>query len=294
MKNILTICFILIHTWSLAGNNKQAPWYIVQISDPQLGFTEKNESMEPEIISFQKAIQKINSLQPEILVITGDFVNSSRNKNQIKKFKELCHLISPKILIYKVPGNHDIGNSNNTENIDFYNAQYGKDHFSIIHKGIQLIGINSCLIKDNAPQQEQQFQWLHKKLKQKYKIKKRIVFGHHPFFLSNISEKESYSNMPIRTRKIYNSLFLRHHVSYYFAGHLHNNAVTENDGIEYITTSTPGKQLGNALPGVRIIQIKNKKISHLYIPIEEIPESQVELERLFNNSSNHTEDIIKH
>ena len=46
MKKLLTICFILIHTWSLASNNDQAPWYIVQISDPQLGFIEKNKSIE--------------------------------------------------------------------------------------------------------------------------------------------------------------------------------------------------------------------------------------------------------
>lgn len=288
MKKLLTICLILIHTWSFASNNKQAPWYIVQISDPQLGFMENNKSMELEIIQFQKAIQKINSLQPEVLVITGDFVNSSRNMDQIRKFKELYQLISRKILVYKVPGNHDIGNSNNKENIDFYNSQYGKDHFSIIHKGVQLIGINSCLIKDNAPQQEQQLQWLHKELKQKYKLEQHLIFGHHPFFLSDISEKESYSNMPVEIRKIYNTLFLKYHVSYYFAGHLHNNAVAENDGIGYITTSTLGKQLGNARSGIRIIQIKDKKISHLYVPIEEIPESQVELDQLFNNSFNYT------
>lgn len=82
MKKLLTICFILIHTWSLASNNDQAPWYIVQISDPQLGFIEKNKSIEQETILLKKAIQKINSLQPEILVITGDFVNSSHNIEQ--------------------------------------------------------------------------------------------------------------------------------------------------------------------------------------------------------------------
>lgn len=89
MKKLLTICFILIHAWSLASNNKQAPWYIVQISDPQLGFIEENKSMEQEIISFQKVIQKINSLQPKILVITGDFVNSSHNKDQSKKMQRI-------------------------------------------------------------------------------------------------------------------------------------------------------------------------------------------------------------
>ena len=266
MKELLTICFILIHTWSLASNNDQAPWYIVQISDPQLGFIEKNKSIEQETILFKKAIRKINSLQPEILVITGDFVNSSHNIEQIKRFKELCHLISHEILLYKVPGNHDIGNSCNKENIDFYYAQYGEDHFSIRHKGVQLIGINSCLIKDNAPQQEHQLQWLHKELKQECEIEQRIIFGHHPFFLSNISEKESYSNMPIKIRTIY------------------NNATAENNGIKYITTSALGKQLGNARSGIRIIQIKNKKISHLYVPIEEIPVSQAELDKLFNHT----------
>lgn len=288
MKKLLTICFILIHTWSLASNNDQAPWYIIQISDPQLGFIEKNKSIEQETILLKKAIQKINSLQPEILVITGDFVNSSHNIEQIKKFKELCHLISHEILLYKVPGNHDIGNSCNKENVDFYNAQYGEDHFSILHKGVQLIGINSCLIKNDAPQQKHQLQWLHKELKQKCKIEQRIIFGHHPFFLSNISEKESYSNMPIKIRTIYNALFLKYHVSHYFAGHLHNNATAENNGIKYITTSALGKQLGNARSGIRIIQIKNKKISHLYVPIEDIPASQTELDQLFNNLFNHT------
>lgn len=55
MKKLLTICFILIHTWSLASNNDQAPWYIVQISDPQLGFIEKNKSIEQETILLKKS-----------------------------------------------------------------------------------------------------------------------------------------------------------------------------------------------------------------------------------------------
>ena len=63
--------------------------------------------------------------------------------------------------------------------------------FQFFTKGVQLIGINSCLIKNDAPQQKHQLQWLHKELKQKCKIEQRIIFGHHPFFLSTYPRRKA-------------------------------------------------------------------------------------------------------
>ena len=68
MKELLTICFILIHTWSLASNNDQVPWYIVQISDPQLGFIEKNKSIEQETILLKKLYRKSISYNQKYLL----------------------------------------------------------------------------------------------------------------------------------------------------------------------------------------------------------------------------------
>lgn len=283
MKNILIIFTVLIHVCICATGS--IPWYIIQISDPQLGFIEKNKSMKQEVILLKEAIRKINLIKPEIVIITGDFINSSRNKEQLTTFKELCNSISSDIRVYKVPGNHDIGKSKIKENLDYYKKNYNTDHFSICHKGVQLTGINSCLIKEDAPQKAEQYNWLNKTLKDNKNIKQRIVFGHHPFFLSDIREDENYSNQPIAERYKYDTLFSKQHVSYYFAGHLHNNAETEHKNCQYITTSAVGKQLGNASSGLRIIRIEGEQINHLYLPLEEIPESAYELNKLFTSET---------
>lgn len=56
---------------------------IVQITDPQFGFFDKNESFEKETALYTKAVEQINAIVPDFVVITGDFVNNSRDMKQL-------------------------------------------------------------------------------------------------------------------------------------------------------------------------------------------------------------------
>lgn len=278
------LCLSDLQKPDVAGtrNGQWAPWYIIQVSDTQLGFISDNRSTAEETALFEEACRKINRLQPDLVVMTGDFVNSSRNESQLLQFKTLCSKLSTAIRLYKIPGNHDLGDSRQPANRAFYNLLYGPDHFATIYKGVWLGGINTCLLKDSvADLESRQYDWLTRELADSRTAKVHLLFGHHPFCLSDMDEAENYSNLSRPLRQRYSRLMGKYHVSHYFAGHLHDNRLVEHDGITYVTTSALGRQLGQAQPGVRVIRICGDTVEHRYLGVDELPGTRAELDRLF-------------
>jgi len=268
---IKTIIIIAAGT-AFAQNKKQIdPWFFVQITDPQFGMFESNASFEKETILYEKAIKEINNLNPDFVVITGDFVHDQNSDKQINEFKRITAKVNSGIPVYYVPGNHDIGQIPNKESLKEYKKNYGSDRFSFKHKGSNIIGFNTGYIKAKQKQPEQkQFKWLNKKLKKD--ATHTILFCHYPFFNKNIDEPEAYSNLGIEYRKKYLSFFKEHSVDAIFTGHHHNNAINSYGNIKLVTTSSAGKPLGDAPSGMRIIKVFTDKIEHEYFGFDELPE----------------------
>ena len=109
---------------------------------------------------------------------------------------------------------------------------------------------------------------------------------HHPFFMSDIQEAENYSNLPLKERLRYDSLFQASNVSCYVAGHLHDNADARHGDVQYITTSALGRQLGKAQAGVRILRIDSEGVSQCYVAVPDLPSTSEALEQLFNSQFN--------
>ena len=74
---------------------------IVQISDLHTGFSEFREDI------LLRAINKINKLQPDAVVISGDITDNGYYKEFIKAKEYIGLIDSPTIVI---PGNHDARN----------------------------------------------------------------------------------------------------------------------------------------------------------------------------------------
>ena len=117
---------------TLAGDT--ADFTFIQIADTQLGMTNGNHDMVPEIENFNKAVDHINRLKPAFVIISGDLINSDHNPKQIRAFWNIAHKISPDIPLYLMPGNHDIGKANEA-NINSYRKLFGKDYYSFSYKG---------------------------------------------------------------------------------------------------------------------------------------------------------------
>jgi serine/threonine-protein phosphatase CPPED1 len=277
-SNYLLIILIL----SLSGNSvaqsipDETSFFFIQMTDPQFGMHEENKGFDKETELYMKAVEEINRLKPDFVVITGDLVHDPDDESQIGQFKNLTGKIDPGIPVYMIPGNHDVGLVPDKESLKKYERNYGDDKFAFSHKGSLFIGMNTSLIKaDLEKPEKRQFKWLKKQLKKGNSSSHILVFGHYPFFIKSFDETENYSNIQLNHRVKYLSLFKEHEVDAIFSGHLHNNAQAEYEGIQLTATSAVGKPLGKAPSGFRIIKVTDNHIEHAFYGLGEIPETVV-------------------
>jgi serine/threonine-protein phosphatase CPPED1 len=272
--NVIAILLILLFCEKTSAQKEKInePFFILQLTDPQFGMFEKNIDFKKETLLYEKTVIGVNQLNPEFVVITGDFVHDQNSELQMNEFKRITAEINPDIPVYYTPGNHDIGLNPTNKTIKEYRKNYGKDRFSFIYNDCLFIGFNSGLIKADLPKAEKrQYKWLIRQLKKGRNAKQIILFCHYPFFIKSVDEPEDYTNIGIKDRKRYLTLFKEYKVDAIFSGHYHNNAINSYYDIELVTTSAVGKPLGKAPSGLRIIIIENNKISHKYIGLEELP-----------------------
>jgi serine/threonine-protein phosphatase CPPED1 len=265
IRNYLFLLALFCLVPAISGKSPRELITFIQLTDIQMGMISKNANHEDEIRLYKAAIQEVNKIKPDFVVITGDFVNNRTDTAQIRAFRELTALINKKIPVYVIPGNHDVGQKPDQATLDFYFRYYPTDKFSFTQKGIQFTGINSSLINSGTEEEMLQFNWLKQQLKRRSASK--IIFSHHPFFIRDIHEKDSYANIPFVKRREYMELFKSNGVAVIFAGHYHNNAEAEYDGIQMITTSAVGKQLGNAKSGFRLVTVFKDSIAHKYVEL---------------------------
>ena len=121
MKPIL---FTFAFAATLAAQN------FIQMSDPQFGMFTKDASFEHETVNFEFAIATANRLKPAFVVITGDLINKGGDAAQAAEFKRISAKLDPKIRLFSIPGNHDVGNEPTAESLALYRERFGKDYYS--------------------------------------------------------------------------------------------------------------------------------------------------------------------
>lgn len=253
---------------------KAQTFTFVQLSDPQLRFTrdtgiEGVSAFQLDSIHLEKAIERVNGLKPDFVVITGDLVNDPGNGSDQKAYLDLLAKFSPDIPVYNVPGNHDIRDGADNDQIESYIARYGYDRFSFDHKGSKFIGIDYNVIRSfNEIREQEQFQWLSDELAAAKKKKMPVyVFTHCPVFLNTIDEAPSYNAFPPETRAKYWELFKDGGVKAVIAGHLHYNSTTEFEGIQTVITGPTGYSFedGGDKEGFRIWTVNPDSFSSEFI-----------------------------
>ena len=89
----------------------------IQMSDPQFGMFTKDANFEHETVNFEFAIATANRLKPAFVVITGDLINKGGDPAQAAEYKRISAKLDPKIRLFSVPGNHDVGNEPTPESL---------------------------------------------------------------------------------------------------------------------------------------------------------------------------------
>jgi 3',5'-cyclic AMP phosphodiesterase CpdA len=275
-KAILSLAIITIIAGTALAQKKiqDAPWFFIHLTDPQFGMFENNLGSKKETLLYEKAVSRINTLHPDLVVVTGDFVHDLNSVSQTNEFRRITAKINPEIPVYYTPGNHDIGQTPDKKSIRKFKKNYGSDKFSFKYKGSLLIGFNTSLIKAGlAKPERKQYNWLRRKLNTNKKADHTLLFCHYPFFNEKVDEPTAYSNIDQSYREKYLKLFKENKIDALFSGHLHNNRLLNDGQMELITTSALGKPLGNAPSGLRIVKIVGGKIEHAYFGLDELPDS---------------------
>lgn len=270
-KIISVVCFLLAVFVSHGIAADSAPFFFLQLSDPQFGFIDNNKSISAETEAMNKAVTAINQLKPPFVVITGDFVNNSKSKEQIAAYKSMIAQIDSSVKVYMIPGNHDIGKVSRAS-IDNYKKNYGETHFSFRYGDCVFIGIDSNIIKEEDKEREEvQFKWLEQELQKTKDARFKFVFTHCSVFLKRMDEPVNYSNFSLPMREKYVRLFQKYGVNAIFAGHLHNNAYGKVGNMEMITIGPVGKVLGTGYQGMNLVKVYPDRFISEFIALNQFP-----------------------
>lgn len=268
MKRLLLFALSLALT--VTGCSEK-PYVIVQIADAQLGFTAADRSnttgeeyvndLTYEVDCLIKAVEMINGLGPDAVVLTGDQVNFVDNEEQWEVLGDILAGIDPSVKVLHIPGNHDVIISGNHVDSSPFCSRYGEDRFVQYEKGVRLVGINTNLIRYDDPSEEDQFSWLENVLKKEKSSDVTLIFGHHPFFTEDIDEEDGYFQVAKVKRRRYFDMFKGMDVDAVYAGHLHDSAEGVYEGIPMKTTTSVGFQIGDSRPSVRVITVAAGTVS---------------------------------
>lgn len=269
----------MLFSFSLSVQGKDRSFFFVQLSDPQLGLCGEDSGFEREKQQIKQFIDAINRLKPAFVVISGNLVNDREDAVLLAGFRELCRRIDPKIPLYLLPGNSDLGDEASAEAVQNFIGRYGSDRFVLRKEGGCVIGLNTPVVKAGTPgQRRQQYDWLEKQLRHAGKSRYRILVGHHPFFVNRPDESDTDENIPLQERQRYLDLCARYRVDLVLAGHLCRRAESDFNDTHFSVAGSAGRPAGKEKPGLQIVIVHPERIHAVYYEIDRIP-SSVELFR---------------
>jgi 3',5'-cyclic AMP phosphodiesterase CpdA len=279
------ICWIALLAATIIGRGAAAqktekPFFFFLLSDPQLGMYTGNKGFEQESKNLNTVITAANKLHPAFVVVCGDLVNKTGDRAQIDGYLQIVGKLDPRIPLYNVAGNHDVGDAPTPALLTSYRKTFGPDYYSFHVNDLEGIILDSQLISNSseAPSEaHKQEVWLKTTLAQA-RAQHVVVFQHIPWFLKSPDEKTSYYSptelivIPRTVRLQYLKLFHKSGIHYLFSGHYHRNAQGSYKDIQMIDIGPVGRPLGKDPSGFEIVVVKKTGLEYSYTPLVSIPE----------------------
>lgn len=242
---------------------KKQSFTFAQICDTQLGMG----GYEHDVKTFKMAVEQINALKPDFVVICGDLVNNANDESFADFNKIKAGLTVP---CYCVSGNHDVGNEPTQESLQYYRKIMGEDYYSFEHKGYLFAFVNTQLWKAPVEGESQKHDsWLEETVETAANKRTPVfIIGHYPLFLKEPNEAEEYMNLPLAKRKELLSLFENVGVVAVLGGHTHKLIINEYQGIQLINAETTSKNFDKRPFGFRLWHVEDERpFKHEFVPL---------------------------
>ena len=90
---------------------------------------------------------------------------------------------------------------------------------------------------------------------------------HHPLFLNDPNEGDSYQVIPLERRAKIIDLITDYDVDVVFTGHLHKNNYQKVGITELVSTGPVGFPLGDDPSGIRHVKVTENSLTHKYLTL---------------------------
>lgn len=237
----------------------------------------KTDSFEWDAARYREAIAAANRRRPAFVVLGGDMIDDPTRADQLDAFQEITADLHPSIPLYFVPGNHDIATNTvvpTPESIAWYRDTFATDFYAFVHEDVAFVVLDSSLIQrpEKAPEAyAAQMAFLDGALDDARAGRRTVVFSHHPPFLREPDEPDTYWNLPLERRGPLLARLRESGVRLILSGHLHRNNHAQAGDLDVVTSGAVGFPLGDDPPGYRVVEVRDDRIDHTYHALEDEP-----------------------
>ena len=258
--------------------NDEPYFTFVHASDPQMGFLDCGNVD----YLWGVTIDKINTINPDFVVVTGDLIQNNSNATQTALYKSYAAGINPGIPIYTLPGNHDISEPSDLTKYAWWASNFGyppgnpNPWYSFTYGNNIFICIDSGVLKSPFGGKDiEEMNWLTTTLSDasSYGYNNIIVLMHIPLCIASTTEEDRTSNMPLAIRTQLLNLFHLYGVRAVFSGHTHYDTYVLDGDLKIISVAscTCGGGAPQDVPGISIVRVYSDHIEHEPRTLDSLP-----------------------
>ncbi len=218
-------------------------------------FTDVHLQQEKNAVyAFDKAIQKINQLQPDFVISGGDNITDALGQT-FETADRLYNLYGRsikklKMPIYHVLGNHDVFGIYKESGVKsthpefgkkMFSHRLGKTHYAFSHKGWHFIILDSVLLTEEGKYvggvDDTQVQWLQRHTSGLDRKTPIVIVLHIPFYsiMPQMDPRFKTEVFTINNSGTILSLFANLNLKLVLQGHVHYHEVIKAGGVTYIS-----------------------------------------------------------
>lgn len=232
------------------------------------------EGHEWEAQRYRRAVEMANHLRPDLVLFGGDLIDDPNSGDQLDEYLAITDLLDADLERRWAPGNHDIAADTvvpTHDSIADYRIVFGDDYFAFEAGPARFLILNTVVIDhpENVPGEWEAQREFILDVCSGGDERPLVVAGHHPFFVEDPDEDDTYWNLPLDRRGPLLSHFKGAGVRLALAAHLHRNALASDGDLEVVVTGPVGYPLGPDPSGMRLVEIASDgTASHRYLPVE--------------------------
>lgn len=243
------------------------------IGDPR-GLTENPK----EILGLKaarKAIEEINLLNPDFVIISGDLTFGQLYPFEYSREYPLCYEILQEFTVptYLCPGNHDGYIQTFQDGLKFWKEYFGPLYYSFDYNNTHILSINSydwpararigfsyLVFNWGGSIQQDQIDWIQNDLDLHSEANQILMIMHHNPLWNTI--KDSLVGNGYYNQEVILDIIRTNHVDAVFDGHVHYDNITLDNETLYVTTTTISSSYGkDGYWGYRLIKVQDSMIT---------------------------------